>query len=135
MKAAKVFYARREGWTGTSGLKRMGVILVCMGVVGIFISAGIAGLFGAGVVSLVAAHWLESNPIVTLHGDHMEMKVAIAAPRKLILFADIEKLVRQSAKKVHLHTKQGKKVALPIASLDDKAADELVTALQRRVAA
>lgn len=135
MKAAKVFYARREGWTGTSGLKRMGVILVCLGVIGIFVSATIASMLGGGVVCLVAARWLESNPIVTLHGDHMEMKVAIAAPRKLILFADIEKLVRQSAKKVQLHTKQGKKVALPVASLDDKTAAELVTELQRRVAA
>ena len=135
MKTPRVFYARSEGWSGTSGLKRLGVIMICLGVVGLFVAPGLASMLGLGIFNLVAVRWLESNPIVQLHSDHMEMKVAIAAPRKLVLFTDMEKLVQESANKVLLQTKQGTKIRLPVAALGANERALFLTELERHVAA
>ena len=135
MKTPKDFYARSEGWSGTSGFKRLGIAMICLGILGLFVAPGLASLLGLGVFNLVAMRWLESHPIVKLHADHMEMKVAIAAPRQLVLFSDMDKLVRESANKVLLQTKQGKKIRLPVTALEDNARVELLAELERHAAA
>lgn len=136
MREGNAFFARRDGWYGTSTYKRLGVAMIVIGCVGFLVSAvGLMSMLGLGVFNLIAMNWLESNPLIKLNNDHMEMKAAIAAPRKLVLYTDIARLVEKSAKHVVLETKQGDKIRLPVHALEDTVRNELVTELRKRAKA
>lgn len=136
MREGNAFFARRDGWYGTSTFKRLGVLMIVLGCVGFLVSAvPLMSLLGLGVFNLIAMNWLESNPMIKLNTDHLELKAAIAAPRKLVLYRDIAQLVEKSAKHVVLETKHGDKVRLPVHALEDGVRDELVRELRKRARA
>jgi hypothetical protein len=127
------FFTREGGMTGTNGLFWMGLVFACLGGLMLLIKP-VGGIqIGGGVLLMVTSHWAKTNPLFRLHSDHLEMKVAIAAPRHLVLFSDITQLTRVSTKKATLATRQGKTITLPLAALEPEDAAILLDGLEAQI--
>ncbi|MFK8002758.1 MAG: hypothetical protein AB8H86_24450 [Polyangiales bacterium] len=125
------FKYRSSGFTGTNVGMGMGVVLILVGVA--TLSTGGAGVVAlpVGILHLVMHVWNRGRAVVTLHDDHLDMKAAPLAGRKLIRYTDISALEVQG-KATKIITKDGA-VALPLLVLEPEDAEKFVAELKSHI--
>jgi hypothetical protein len=125
------FKFRSSGMGGTTANMVMAVVMICVG--GFMLTVVGAGgiLVGVGILLLIMQLWNQGRAVVTLHDDHLEMKVAPLAARHLIRYGDISEIDELGANKVFLVT-GGKRIRLPLAILEPDEQPELLEELRRR---
>lgn len=107
----------------------MGMIMVGMGVLGFF-RGGTMGIFVVvGIVTIVMGFWSEKNPVIVLHDDHLEMKLAPATTRHLIRYQNVAEIDERGPNKMFLVV-HGKSIRLPV-NLLERSDVELVLAAVR----
>jgi hypothetical protein len=114
-----------------------GIIITCIGLVGIFIGAWY--VIGYGIFYLIIASIQRKMDIVKIHENHFEIKFAPLASAKYIKFSDLRKVDRIYEKKIVVHYNEAadlKKFRVPVhmfapndladflAFLDDKLASK-----------
>lgn len=129
----KNYFVKSQGMGGTSFKTWMAVIMVLLGVAGLFLRGGLGVTLGVGLLLLFTVHWEKNNPIVQLHGDHLEVKAGMIASKRLVLYRDIVGVKRVSSARAFVTTADGKQVNLPLVALEPSAANDLLLALQERV--
>lgn len=116
----------------------LGIVFIIMGV-GMIVTLGSSGMgiiVASGVLFLIVYAWGKGTAIVKLEDDHMEMKAAIAAPRKMVLYTEMKSIDRVSDKKAFLIFNQdGKenKLRLPLNVLTDEDRKVLLGGLTRKM--
>ncbi len=113
-----------------------GIIFLALGVVGVMIFAGFGVFIILGVMSIVMGVWNKGRSLVTLHPDHMEMKIAPAAPRQLVLYSDMKRLDKKNDKKAFLIADRDgkeKKLRLPLSALTPEDGSSLIKELETRM--
>ncbi|MFO8059010.1 MAG: hypothetical protein R6V10_17125 [bacterium] len=113
-----------------------GVVFLVLGVAGVMIFAGFGFFVFAGIIGIVLGVWNRGRSLITLHPDHLEMKVAPAAPRQLVLYSDMKKVDQKSDKKAFLLAEQDgkeKKLRLPLPALTPEEGSSLINELETRM--
>lgn len=131
---SKDYFVKSQGMAGTGFKTGMAVVLIVLGSLGLFLQAGgVAVSLGIGILMLFTTRWEKNNPIVRLHGDHLELKPGMIAPKRLVLYRDVEGVKRVSDARAFVTTADAKRVHLPLAALEPSAGRELLQALVQRV--
>jgi hypothetical protein len=114
-----------------------GIIITCIGLVGIAIGAW--HVIGFGILFIVMASIQSNKDIIKIYEDHLEIKFAPLASTKYIKFSNLRKVERVSEKKIFVHHRQAtdlKNFRVPVhmfapndladflAFLDDKVASK-----------
>lgn len=114
-----------------------GVMALVFGALALvsFLNPGTGNSFALlpAVMGVWLAIWMSSTPIVRVERDHVSWKGAPLAPRRSVLFAEIQALEQPSAKKVFLVADLGgkpKRYRLPLNLLSDADGAELVRILK-----
>ena len=114
------------------------VMYVISGVV--FVIMGLAMpryLFvGVGAVFCIVGGYLKMVPILWLRDDHLAMKIAPAAPKKLVLYKEIDSIDEVSPKKLIVRaTVDGstKKIKVPLNMLPPSDRADFLAELKKRV--
>jgi hypothetical protein len=127
------YFTRTDGMAGTNMRTIMAWVFIVLGLVGMF-TWGFGGLqLGVGVFMLYLGSWTKKNPLITLHEDHLEMKVAVAASRRLIRYQEISHLDQTGPNKAKLKLRDGQRIALPLAALADGRREDLLSRLRDRI--
>jgi len=110
-------YRRSTGMGSPGAQKIMGAITTGMGVLG-SLNGGTMGIFVVvGILTIVIGFWSEKNPVIVLHEDHLEMKLAPATARHLIRYRDVAEIDNRGPNKIFLVV-HGKKIRLPVKVLE-----------------
>lgn len=133
MQGSRDFFQRAEGWGGTKSNFWLGLVIAVLGAVMVFTMPAGGIQIGGGILLMLTARWAQANPLARVHSDHLEVKLAIAAPKHLVLFSDVVTLKEDLPKKVTLVTREGKEIALPLRSLTLPDADALVNTLRAKI--
>ena len=111
-------------------------ILVATGIVGLMTRGMMAMNLGVSVIFLFIVIWFSNATLIRLHEDHLEMKMAPLAGRYKILYRDIERTEKVSAKKAVLHVKTAKgtvKRTIYLNMLETNESEELLKYLNSLV--
>ena len=125
-------YKKSAGLNGSNGMLALGVVWIGIGVFSLF-TIQTMGVFNIaiGVFFLVFACWSKMNPIIRLYADHLEIKLAMTAPRHQIPYSHISDLLEESETKAFLFLESGKKISLPLTLLKIQDREKLLGALRK----
>ena len=135
MAGPKKFFRRTDGGQGTKILSIAGIALIVIGLASLLVGSVNAMQLGLGIFVLLMVRWSKTNPMVRLHRHHLEMKAAIGAPLRLVLYRDIAEVIEESRAKTFLRPHEGKRIRLPIPALTESDAERLLTELRQRAQA
>jgi hypothetical protein len=124
------FYQRKSGLNGAGTHMIAGGVLIGFGVIALTMTASGGAQIGLGVMLMFVGHWAKNNPMLRFHEDHVEMKFAALAPRKQLLYREIDEVIEESPKKVFLRV-NGKRIRLPIVAFEEHERDEVLQLLRR----
>ena len=130
---SKDYFVKSQGMGGTGFKTGMAVVLIILGSLGLFLQGGLTVSLGVGILMLFTTRWEKNNPIVRLHGDHLELKPGMIASKRLVLYRDVEGVKQVSAASAFVTTTDAKRVHLPLAALDPATGSELLQLLVQRV--
>ena len=104
----------------------------------LFLNTIIMMLPGFAILWAVLAFWGKDKVLITLHDDHLEAKVAIAAPKHLINYKDISKIeMHKSTRLITLFVKNNegkeKKVKIGINPIEKSERTELFELLESKI--
>lgn len=125
------FFTRPDTMAGTNARTVIGVIFIGIGLLGFMGNPVIGSQIGIGILFLVAASWAKNNPLISLEDDHFNLKPAIAAARRFVLYRDISS-VDDQGNKAFVFLRDGGKIALPVLALSEDRRIELLRELRRR---
>jgi len=123
---------RSDGLSGSTSIMVMGGLQLACGIFVLFISGLGSVLVGAGILVIIVGFWQSGRVLMTLHEDHLDMKIAPMAAHRQILYEDITDIDDSKPKQAFLVADE-KRVMLPKATLTPDDWDDFVTALRQHV--
>jgi hypothetical protein len=108
-----------------------GLAMLALGLFGLFTGLGSPIFAGVGLLQLFVANHLGKNPIVRIHDDHLDIKLAPLASRHFVAFEDIDR-VEDQGRKIVLHV-GGQSVGIATNAMDEMAVNELRDVLYARL--
>lgn len=131
---------KRGGYYGKKSLVvmyfAMGAVFGVLAVVSV-LKPGTGNAFSAlpGIMLIWLGIWMSSSPIVRVEQDHVSWKGAPLAPRRDVLFGEIQSVEQASPKKAYVTVDLGgkpKKLRLPLGLLSPEDAAALVRLLREK---
>jgi len=127
------FCFRRSGAGGTTVSMYLGIAMIVLGVVSLTIANSGGTGIGVGLMLVVLSLAKRGQAMVTLHDDHLVLKVAALARQHEILYQDINALEERGPKRLVLVVGD-KRVVVPLGALEPDDQIALADELKRRTA-